>query len=261
MDHEKFFQIEFQPLGLRDRFLPGQSLLDCIRQKEIDLVSLCGGEGTCAKCRVQIVKGRVSDPFQEERKNLSKEELADGYRLACKTYPKSDLVLNIPADSLSAPQRLQLEGQEISVLPDSFVYTYAVSLPAPSLTDLRGDDQRLLDGLGQQHGVFCKPLDESVLRVLSPFLRSSDWKVSVAVRDAEVISVVPLGSRNLGVAIDLGTTKIAAYLVDLGTGRTLSVKGTVNPQIAYGEDIITRMVHAEKSRRAPIRFRRGLWRV
>jgi uncharacterized 2Fe-2S/4Fe-4S cluster protein (DUF4445 family) len=247
MGHKKFFQIEFQPLGLRDRFLQGQSLLDCIRQKEIDLVSLCGGEGTCAKCRVQIVKGRVSEPLQEERENLSKKELADGYRLACKTYPKSDLVLNIPAESLSAPQRLQLEGQEISVLLDPCVRAYPVSVTAPSLTDLRGDDQRLLDALQQQHGVSCNKLDESVLRALSPFLRSSDWKASVAIQNAEIISVTPLESRNLGVAVDLGTTKIAAYLVDLKTGRTLSAKGIMNPQIAYGEDVIARMVHAQRS--------------
>lgn len=247
MHHRKSFQIEFQPLGLRDRFLSGQSLLDCARQKEIDLVSLCGGTGTCGKCKVQIVKGIVSEPLQDERELLSSEELSNGYRLACKTYAKSDLVLNIPPESLSAPQRLQVEGLDIPVFHDPFIRTYLVSLHAPSLTDLRGDDQRLVDALQEQHGVSCNKLDELVLQTLSPFLRSTDWKTSVAVRDAEIISVVPLDIRNLGVAVDLGTTKIAAYLVDLETGRTLSAKGIMNPQISYGEDVIARMVYAQRS--------------
>jgi len=247
MHHKKSFQIEFQPLGLRDRFPSGQSLLDCARQKEIDLVSLCGGTGTCGKCKVQILKGSVSEPLQEERKLLSSEELFSGYRLACKTHAKSDLVLNIPPESLSAPQRLQVEGLDIPVFHDPFIRTYPVSLHAPSLTDLRGDDQRLVDALQEQHGVSCNKLDESVLQTLSPFLRSTGWEASVAVRDTEIISTVPLDSGNLGVAVDLGTTKIAAYLVDLASGHTLSAKGIMNPQISYGEDVIARMVYSQRS--------------
>ena len=167
--HKMSFQIEFQPLGLRDRILPGQSLLDCARQKEIDLVSLCGGKGTCGKCKVQIVKGDVTEPPEEERKRLSSKELADGYRFACKTYPRGDLVLNIPPESLSAPQRLQLEGQETSLFHDPFVRTYPVSLPAPSLTDLRGDDQRLFDALEEQHGIPCDRFDELVAQTFPLF--------------------------------------------------------------------------------------------
>jgi len=247
MHHKSFFQIEFQPLGLRDGFLPNQSLLDCVRQKKIDVVSLCGGTGACGKCKVQIVKGIVSEPLQEERELLSSKALANGYRLACKTYAKSDLVVNIPPESLSTPQRLQVEGLDMPIFCDPLIHAYRVSLHAPSLADLRGDDQRLIDALRQQHHVSCHKLDELVLQNLSPFLRSTDWKASVVVRGGEIISVAPLNSRNLGVAVDLGTTKIAAYLVDLETGRTLSAKGIMNPQISYGEDVIARMVYAHRS--------------
>jgi uncharacterized 2Fe-2S/4Fe-4S cluster protein (DUF4445 family) len=247
MHHKSFFQIEFQPLGLRDGFLPNQSLLDCVRQKKIDVVSLCEGTGACGKCKVQIVKGIVSEPLQEERELLSSKALANGYRLACKTYAKSDLVVNIPPESLSTPQRLQVEGLDMPIFCDPLIHAYRVSLHAPSLADLRGDDQRLIDALRQQHHVSCHKLDELVLQNLSPFLRSTDWKASVVVRGGEIISVAPLNSRNLGVAVDLGTTKIAAYLVDLETGRTLSAKGIMNPQISYGEDVIARMVYAHRS--------------
>ena len=137
MGKNQSFQIEFQPVGRRDRFPAGQSILECARQSGIDLVSLCGGAGTCGKCKVQIVSGEVSEPSQKEREALSAEEITQGYRLACQTYAQTDLVLNVPAESLSAPQRLQVEGLEIPVLPDPTIQTYDVSLPAPSMSDLR----------------------------------------------------------------------------------------------------------------------------
>jgi uncharacterized 2Fe-2S/4Fe-4S cluster protein (DUF4445 family) len=247
MGDTQSFQIEFQPLGLRDRFPAGQSILECARQSGVDLVSICGGVGTCGKCKVQIVSGEVSEPCQKEREALTAEEIAQGYRLACQTYAETDLVLNVPAESVSAPQRLQVEGLETPVSPDSTIKTYAVSLPAPSLSDLKGDDERLLEALEQKHGVICKSIDEEVLRTLSPSLRSLNWEVSTSVRDAEVISVGPVDGHSLGMAVDLGTTKIAGYLVDLETGLTLSAKGVMNPQISYGEDVIARMARAQQS--------------
>ena len=247
MKDKKSFQIEFQPLGRRERFPTGQSILECAHQAGIDLVSLCGGQGTCGKCKVQIISGEVSEPSQKEREALTAEEIAQGYRLACQTHPEGDLALHIPAESLSAPQRLQVEGIEIPVTPDPTIQAYEVSLPPPSLSDLRGDDERLLEVLEQQHGVVCKRIDEEVLRTFSPALRSFMWKASVSARDAEVISVDPVGGHSLGMAVDLGTTKIAGYLVDLENGRTLTAKGIMNPQISYGEDVIARMARAQRS--------------
>jgi uncharacterized 2Fe-2S/4Fe-4S cluster protein (DUF4445 family) len=247
MKDKKSFQIEFQPLGRRDQFPAGQSILECAHQAGIDLVSLCGGQGTCGKCRVQVVAGKVSRPRQKEEEALSAEELSKGYRLACQTYAEGDLVLNVPAESVSAPQRLQVEGAETPVTPDPSIKTYDVSMATPTLTDLKGDDKRLLEALERKHGVRCTSIDEEVLRTLSPSLRSLVWETSASVRDAEVISVGPRGGHNLGMAVDLGTTKIAGYLVDLETGETLSTKGIMNPQISYGEDVIARIGRAQRS--------------
>jgi uncharacterized 2Fe-2S/4Fe-4S cluster protein (DUF4445 family) len=247
MGKNQSLQIEFQPVGRRDRFPTGQSILECARQSGIDLVSLCGGAGTCGKCKVQIVSGEVSEPGQKEREALSAEEIAQGYRLACQTYAQTDLVLTIPAESLSAPQRLQVEGLETPVTPDPTIQTYDVSLPPPSLSDLRGDDERLLEALEKQHNLVCKDIDEEVLRTFSPALRSLTWEASISVRDAEVIAVGPVNGHSLGMAVDLGTTKVAGYLLDLETARTLSAKGVMNPQISYGEDVIARMARAQKS--------------
>jgi uncharacterized 2Fe-2S/4Fe-4S cluster protein (DUF4445 family) len=153
----------------------------------------------------------------------------------------------VPAESLSAPQRLQVEGLEIPVPPDPTIQTYDVSLPAPSMSDLRGDDERLLEALKKQHGIVCQDIDEEVLRTFSPVLRSQTWEASVSVRDEEVIAVGPVGGHSLGMAVDLGTTKVAGYLLDLETGLQRSAKGIMNPQISYGEDVIARMARAQRS--------------
>jgi uncharacterized 2Fe-2S/4Fe-4S cluster protein (DUF4445 family) len=247
MKDKKSFQIEFQPLGRRERFPAGQSILECAHQAGIDLVSLCGGQGTCGKCKVQILAGQVSEPLKKEEAMLSSEELSKGYRLACQTHPEGDLVLHIPAESLSTPQRLQIEGQETPVTPSPAIKTFDVSMATPTLSDLKGDDRRFLEALEGQHGVRCTSIDEELLRTLSPSLRSFAWKTSASVRDAEVISVDPVDGHSLGMAVDLGTTKIAGYLVDLGTGQTLSAKGIMNPQISYGEDVIARIGRAQRS--------------
>ncbi len=247
MDSRKSFRIEFQPLGRRERFPAGKTILECAHQSGIDLISLCGGQGLCGKCKVQIAAGKVSEPSQKEKERLSAEDRANGYRLACQTYPESDLVLNVPPESFSAPQRLQVEGLETPVTPDPIIKGYDITLPEPSLSDLRGDDERLFDVLEQQHGVVSTSIDEAVLRAFSSSLRSFDWRASVAVRNAEVISVDSVDSSDLGMAVDLGTTKVAGYLVELKSGRTLSAKGIMNPQISYGEDVITRISRAQRS--------------
>jgi uncharacterized 2Fe-2S/4Fe-4S cluster protein (DUF4445 family) len=247
MADKKTFLIEFQPLGLRDQCPEGESLLECAHRSGIDLVSLCGGKGTCGKCKIQIVDGDVSEPLQKEQAQLSTMEISQGYRLACQTYAASNLVLNVPAESLSAPQRLQVEGVETPVSLAPVIRTYDVSAPVPSLADIRGDDQRLFEALESQHTVVCTTIDEAVLRSFSPLLRSLNWKASVTVRDAEIIAVGPVHDRSLGLAVDLGTTKIAGYLVDLETGVTLLAKGIMNPQISYGEDVIARIVRAQRS--------------
>jgi uncharacterized 2Fe-2S/4Fe-4S cluster protein (DUF4445 family) len=241
------FNITFQPLGLRDRFREGKSILECTQAAGIDLVGLCGGNGTCGKCNVQIVDGQVTAPTRNEKKTLTKKMLDSGFRLACQTFAKDNLVVNIPTESLSAPQRLQVEGKEIPFSPDPSIHTYNISLTPPSLADLRGDDIRVMDALYIQHGLLCETIDEALLGALSPYLRSANWNVDVSIYGHEIISVDPPGNRSLGLAVDLGTTKVAGYLVDLQTGETLAAKGIMNPQIAYGEDVIARIMQAQKS--------------
>jgi len=235
--------VEFEPVGRRGKCPAGQSLLDCAQQLGVGLVSICGGHGLCGCCKVQVLNGTASEPTPVEQQELSPQELQEGYRIACQTYPTSDCKLRVPAESMSIPQRTQVEGLQISISPDPPVCAYHLELPTPSLSDLRGDAERLLEALEQQHQVHCLTIDVGVLRNLSPRLRSWNWQSQVSVRQEEVIALGPWPSCQLGLAIDLGTTKIAGYLVDFSNGRTLAAKGIMNPQISYGEDIVTRISH------------------
>jgi uncharacterized 2Fe-2S/4Fe-4S cluster protein (DUF4445 family) len=241
------FSINFQPVGRRGECRKDESLLACARRLGVGINTICGGEGVCHSCKVQVLSGAVSKPTPNEREAFSPQELKEGWRLACQTYPTSDVKLMISAESMTTPQRIQVEGLEIRVPPEPPVRTYRVQLTAPSLEDPQADADRLLQTLTQQHKLRCAKIDIAALRTMSDQLRSWKWKGQAAVRNSEVIAIIPPKSRQLGLAIDLGTTKVAGYLVDLNDGRTLATKGIMNPQISYGEDIISRTTAAVHS--------------
>ena len=247
MNGYDLFEITFEPLGQRGSAPSRQSLLETARQSSAGLISLCGGLGKCGRCKIQIGKGKTSTVNTVERNLLSCEELHQGYRLACETYPRSDLIVHVPAESLSTFQRVQIEGIRMEVQPEPLVQAYEVPLSPPSLLDLRADDTRLLEELQQRHQVDCSCIANEVLPELSTKLRSLDWHISATIRGSELISIKSWPSRQLGLAVDLGTTKVAGYLVDLETGRSLKAKGVMNPQIAHGEDVITRIDLARRN--------------
>jgi uncharacterized 2Fe-2S/4Fe-4S cluster protein (DUF4445 family) len=241
------FTINYQPVGRRGECRKNESLLACARRLGVGINSICGGEGRCHSCKVQILSGTVSKPTRNEREAFNSQELKDGWRLACQTYPMSDVKLVIPAESMTTPQRIQVEGLEIRVAPEPAVRAYRVQLSAPSLETPQADADRLLKALKRQHKLLCTKIDIRALRTMSDQLRSYKWKGRAAVRNSEVIAILSPKSRQLGLAIDLGTTKVAGYLVDLSDGRTLAAKGIMNPQISYGEDIISRITTAVHS--------------
>ncbi len=121
---------------------------------------------------------------------------------------------------------------------------YPVALQTLSLDDLRASAERLVEALAQQHGVVASHIDLATLRELAPGPASEKWQASVAIRGEEIVGLLPSDARTLGLAVDLGTTKIAVYLIDLETGKTLNSRGIMNPQIAYGEDVIARLSFA-----------------
>ncbi|MGD2253847.1 MAG: ASKHA domain-containing protein [Anaerolineales bacterium] len=241
----KRFTIDFQPIGRRIEVDTGIDLLVAAQEAGVQLVSICGGMGSCEGCRIQIISGKVTEPTQFEHAMLGKDELKSGFRQACQTKPLSDLTVDIPPESLTSTQRLQLEGQALQVEPDPAVIPIDLRLDPPSLDDLRSDADRLADALtarGHQAPALCLP----ILKNLSETLRAQNWSARLAVRDNDAVALFPEGSRLLGIAVDIGTTKMALYLLDLENGERLARLGLMNPQVAYGEDIVSRIAYTEQ---------------
>jgi uncharacterized 2Fe-2S/4Fe-4S cluster protein (DUF4445 family) len=234
-------KIDFQPVGRRGESSSESTLLETSRRLGVGLSGLCAGHGKCLTCKVRILEGRVSDPTSNEVQAFTAEQLQEGWRLACQAYPAADSKVHVPAESMTAPQRTQVEGLEIAVPPEPAVRAYPVKLEESALSHVRADDENLIQTLNQEHKLSCTCTDIDVLRGFSPLLRSWDWEGLALVRGQEIIGVSPRQSPALGLAVDLGTTKIAGYLVDLKDGRALASQGVMNPQISYGEDIISRI--------------------
>jgi uncharacterized 2Fe-2S/4Fe-4S cluster protein (DUF4445 family) len=238
--------IDFEPVGRRGACPEGGTLLDAARSLGVDLASICGGNGSCGRCRVQLVAGKLTPVALGEEGELSAAELAQGYRLACLAEPLSDCRVHVPPESLTALQRTQVEGLEVPVAVQPSVVNCVVQIARPTLEDLRGDDQRLCEAVTATSGIDATLPDLAVARHATTELRKLDWQARVTLRGRDLIHVAAADAPWLGLAVDIGTTKIAAYLVDLATGQTLAARGAMNPQIAYGEDVIARLVFADK---------------
>lgn len=244
-------KVDFQPLGRRVKVTVGTTILDAAHTAGVDLVSVCGGHGGCGTCRVRMASGNVSDLTDAERDELTATEQSQNWRLACQAKVLGPVRVATPPASLSTPQRLQTEGLEITVEPDPLVVPVDVVLPPPSLQDLRADATRLADELAVVLSTDVE-IDLQSARTLSPRLRGLDWSARAAVRVgtdglSRLVSLHPRGEPLHGLAVDVGTTKLAAYLVDLGTGQTLSSAAAMNPQISFGEDVMSRIAYANTS--------------
>ena len=246
----KKVEVVFQPEGMHVRIEIGQTILEAAKLAGVDLVSTCGGKGDCGKCRV-IVTGRknIGPLTKIERQLLSADEIDAGYRLACRTIVNSRIAARIPEESRTGKQRLQVEGIKTHAKLDPLIKKYFVKLPSPTLGDNKADVDRLLDLLKVKHHMKDLRVNLRVLQELPPMLRERERDATVVVWNDRVIIGVEPGStirRVFGYAVDIGTTKLAGYLLDLTTGEVLAVESLINPQIPYGEDIIARITHALK---------------
>jgi uncharacterized 2Fe-2S/4Fe-4S cluster protein (DUF4445 family) len=238
------YTVNFQPIGKRVSVASDQSLLNAAQEAGIAIASICGGIGICDSCTVRLVKGNLSALTLEEKALFSETELKAGFRLACQTYPRSDLTIEIPPESLTASQRLQIEGTAQAVQVDPAVVAVVLDIAEPTITDLRADSVRLFEAL-HEAGIldpirFAYPM----LQRMSPILRKNNWQVSAAMRKGVVVALLPKTSQVLGLAVDVGTTKLAGYLCDLNSGEILAKGGAMNPQTAFGEDVISRISYA-----------------
>ncbi len=244
------YTVDFQPLGRRVRVTAGSTLLRAAREAGVGLNAVCGGAGMCGTCRVRVAEGAVSPANKTEKKFLDEADLLAGYRLACQVEVQGDVLVDVPPESVTAPQRAQIEGRERSVELDPAVQSFDVSPTAPTLHDLRSDEERLREALREEHGITHVVFDPVALAGMPARLREDDWEVRLFVHDdggcSSVVGAAPVATHPLGLAVDIGTTKVAAYLVDLETGETLGAAAEMNPQIAFGEDVMARISYVMK---------------
>jgi uncharacterized 2Fe-2S/4Fe-4S cluster protein (DUF4445 family) len=238
-------KIVFQPVGTRVDVNVGSTVLEAGREAGLILAANCGGNGICGRCRVTVLGENIPAPTEVECRVLNQEEIEAGQRLACRARLSGDAGVHIPRTTLGNQQRLQLDGDAKRIRVDACVRRHNIEAFAPSLEDSASDFERVVQILNSELGGKTKwHAGTGVIRRLSRLARESGWRFTVLTRGDEIIGITGAGNRPLGVAVDLGCTKIAAYLLDLETGDQLAACGIPNPQISYGEDLISRLVLA-----------------
>jgi uncharacterized 2Fe-2S/4Fe-4S cluster protein (DUF4445 family) len=244
-------EVVLQPIGRRVSVPIGTNLLEAARLAGVDLVAICGGEGVCGGCRVHPVAGQLSRLTLTEEAELSAADQDAGYRLACQVEVRGDVRIDIPPESFTTPQRLQVEGQETETDNDPVILPMDLEIPPASMQDLRSDLTRVLEVLTEEISAEVSyagkiRFSRRVAADLPGKLRANHWRIRLALRGDEVVAILPPGSPIYGLAVDIGTTKLAAYLVNLVSGETAAKAGAMNPQIAYGEDVISRITYANQ---------------
>jgi len=236
--------VVFEPDGNKIRTQPGTSLLDAAVKAGNMIRSECGWNGKCGKCRVVVKdQSHLTGLTVHERRLLSSPEVERGVRLACQAKVKGSVVVFVPPESRVEQRKMQVTGHERPSDLDPAVRKLHVVLPRPTLSDARPDLERLTDAL-DEYGLDELEIDYDLLRGLPRTLREAEWDVTATVwDDSRIIAVEPgdTSTNIFGAAIDVGTSKIVVYLVDLLTGETRGVGSVENPQIMYGEDILTRV--------------------
>ncbi|MFC2159371.1 ASKHA domain-containing protein [Actinomycetota bacterium] len=240
---QKKIKISIEPIGRRILLDGPTNGLDAILNAGIGIKSVCAGKGTCGKCRILMMDNDRKPPNNQESKILNKSETSHGVRLACQQIFDRDLKVYIPASSLSEEQKLQVKGEEIEFDIDPPVNKFHLKLKQASLDDLDSDFDRIRNTLNSEFNISIDRIDIETLKIMPGIIRSNSWDITVSIKDKEVINI-EAGDKtasSYGLAIDLGTTKIAILLVDMVSGETVDSKGIMNPQISFGEDVMSRL--------------------
>ncbi|MBN1625133.1 MAG: DUF4445 domain-containing protein [Deltaproteobacteria bacterium] len=244
MPENEKLHISFSPVGKSVNVSNGSSVLDAARKAGINITSDCGGHGKCGQCRIMIHKGDVSPLNVRERTLLSEKDIDDEYRLACQCKPSSDLKVFIPETSLLNNMRLQLEGNAYRIEVDQIIKSCDLQMDSPTLKDSSADMNRAVDLLKEQYGYKDLTADIGAVKQLPGIMRRHGYEARAFIRYNEIIGFGSKDAVPLGFAVDLGTTKIAAFLMDLTTGKELASTGSINPQAAYGDDLMSRLDYA-----------------
>ena len=255
MSDQRQVHVILMPSGLRGHVPAGTSLLDAARQLGVELETICNGQGTCHKCRVRIETGDFpkhgisSSPAHLSPPTMRELQIADrpanaAYRLACQAQVEGDLLVSVPETSLAHKQIIRKSAntqRRIAIQPA--VRPLFVTVEPAALESHPGDWERLQTALAEQHHLTGLQIDLHALRKLQAALRAGDWQVTVILRENRTILDVRPGFAEAvyGLAVDIGTTTVVAHLCDLRTGAVIATEAAMNPQVAYGEDVMSRI--------------------
>jgi uncharacterized 2Fe-2S/4Fe-4S cluster protein (DUF4445 family) len=254
----------FTPSGKRGRFALGTPVLTAARQLGVDLDSVCGGRGICSKCQitpgygefpkhgVTVAEDALSDWNAVEDRYKRIRGLIEGRRLGCQAKVMGDVVIDVPPESQVHKQVIRKSATERVMEMDPATRAVYVEVAEPDMHEPTGDFERLQRALRDQWQIEGVTADLSVLRRLQPILRKGEWKVTVVLNKGNhdtahrLLDIFPGFHEGplLGLAVDLGSTTIAAHLCDLTDGRVLASSGLMNPQIRFGEDLMSRVSYA-----------------
>ena len=250
--------IVFSPSGKRGRFPLGTPVLQAARELGVDIDSICGGRARCGRCQVEAVEGsfakenivstgqHLSAMGEAEQHCQQRGRLQPGNRLSCQARIQGDVRIDVPAGSQVHHQVVRKDYEARDIALDPIVHLYFVEVDEPDMHRQEGDLQRLAKALEREWGLSGLDCDLRVLQDLQPALRAGGWSVTVAVRHGERIIAVWPGFRDqaYGAAVDVGSTTIAVHLCDLTRGEVVGSSGAMNPQIRFGEDLMSRVSYA-----------------
>jgi uncharacterized 2Fe-2S/4Fe-4S cluster protein (DUF4445 family) len=247
--------IVFTPSGRRGRFPLGTPVLQAARSLGVDIDSVCGGRGMCGRCQITVSEGHfakhgvtsstahLSPQSEVEARYRAERGLSEGRRLSCAAHVSGDLVIDVPPESQVHRQLVRKGVEARPMARDPVVRPYYVEVQGPDMHDPSGDLRRLKDALEFEWRLSGLDCDVRALQRLQPALRNGNWAVTVAVHQGKQILAVWPGFRDriFGMAVDVGSTTIAAHLCDLGSGDVVASSGIMNPQIRFGEDLMSRV--------------------
>ncbi len=253
-------KVIFQPSGRRGAVEKGRTILEAAQSLGVDIEALCGNKKVCGKCKVRIEEGYFEKdniesgmahvfpaaPSPDELKHIKPQD-GPGIRLACQCEVRGDLKVFVPERSRAGKQVVRKAAKELSIKLDPAVKKYNVELVPPALEDMTtGDWERVLKFLEDDYGLTGLTFDYFILRNLQDVLRAGNWKATVTVwMDTEIIKVeAGFVEASYGLAVDVGTTTCVGYLTDLNTGRVVNTESMMNPQVPYGEDVMSRITYA-----------------
>ncbi|HUV38944.1 MAG TPA: ASKHA domain-containing protein, partial [Planctomycetota bacterium] len=240
----KSYRVLFQPDGRTVEVDEGDTVMDAARKAGIRLNAPCGGTGVCGNCKVLVTDGDGIAVTESDREHFRVYELDEGCRLACQLRVTSDLTVVIPDETRLSDQKILVAGSGRTVAPEAVLTKTHLRLDPPRLPDQRADADRVGQAIDSPGAKFRFPLH--VIRSLPRLLRKMNYDVTAVVFDGELICLEPGDTTDtpFGVAVDVGTTTVVGTLFDLRTGESRGVASRTNPQVAYGDDVVSRIDYA-----------------